>query len=347
MKTLRIATAKPYDVLIGNKILADVGQIIKHIDNYPKVAIITDDIVGALYGKDLTKNLNDEGIDVHSFVFPNGERSKNIEVLGEIYSFLIRQQISRSDLIIAIGGGVVGDLAGFAAASYLWGLDYIQIPTTLIAQTDSSVGGKTAVNLKHGKNLMGLFYQPRLVICDVSLLKEPFLIREGISEVIKYALLADRELFELLERGELNERLEEVVARCVKIKGIFVSQDERDQGKRKLLNLGHTIGHGIEKNSGYKVPHGIAVGIGMAIMLSACVNNGLLDKKVYERYLRLLKKFDLPTSYKDTSLEELTKEAISDKKRSGNDINIVICKDIGNCEVKKIRMDELFHFLSR
>lgn len=347
MKTLRIATAKPYDVLIGNKILADVGQIIKHIDNYPKVAIITDDIVGALYGKDLTKNLNDEGIDVHSFVFPNGERSKNIEVLGEIYSFLIRQQISRSDLIIALGGGVVGDLAGFAAASYLWGLDYIQIPTTLIAQTDSSVGGKTAVNLKHGKNLMGLFYQPRLVICDVSLLKEPFLIREGISEVIKYALLADRELFELLERGELNERLEEVVARCVKIKGIFVSQDERDQGKRKLLNLGHTIGHGIEKNSGYKVPHGIAVGIGMAIMLSACVNNGLLDKKVYERYLRLLKKFDLPTSYKDTSLEELTKEAISDKKRSGNDINIVICKDIGNCEVKKIRMDELFHFLSR
>lgn len=347
MKTLRIATAKPYDVLIGNKILADVGQIIKHIDNYPKVAIITDDIVGALYGKDLTKNLNDEGIDVHSFVFPNGERSKNIEVLGEIYSFLIRQQISRSDLIIALGGGVVGDLAGFAASSYLWGLDYIQIPTTLIAQTDSSVGVKTAVNLKHGKNLMGLFYQPRLVICDVSLLKEPFLIREGISEVIKYALLADRELFELLERGELNERLEEVVARCVKIKGIFVSQDERDQGKRKLLNLGHTIGHGIEKNSGYKVPHGIAVGIGMAIMLSACVNNGLLDKKVYERYLRLLKKFDLPTSYKDTSLEELTKEAISDKKRSGNDINIVICKDIGNCEVKKIRMDELFHFLSR
>lgn len=347
MQELRIATARPYNVLIGKGILSDAGQIIKPLGNYNKTAIITDDQVLKLYAKELKDSLTRRNKEVCIFAFPNGERSKNFTVLKEIYSFLISEEITRSDLIIALGGGVVGDMAGFAAATYLRGIDYIQIPTTLISQTDSSVGGKTAVNLDQGKNLMGLFYQPRLVICDVGLIQETFLFREGVGEVIKYGLLADRSLFELLERGEMEERLEEVVARCVEIKGKLVCADERDLNRRQLLNLGHTLGHGVEKISNYRIPHGIAICIGMAIMLSACVHNGLSDPIIYHRLLKVLEQYNLPSTFEEADLKDLVKAAITDKKRLGDDINIVLCKDIGNCIVQRIPIDELYAFLKK
>lgn len=347
VKTLKIGASHPYDVLIGSDILREAGRYIANIGPYYKVAVISDDITGRLFGSTLQQSLVESGVKACFFSFPNGEKSKNLTTLQDIYSFFIREEISRSDLIVALGGGVVGDLTGFAAATYQRGMDYIQIPTTLISQTDSSVGGKTAVDLPEGKNLCGYFHQPRLVICDVALLREDFLIREGIAEVIKYGLIADPELFEMLERGETTSRLEEIVERCISIKGRIVGSDEWDRGERQLLNLGHTLAHGVEKSSGYTVSHGIAVGIGLSMILSACVGNGLLDHSVLIRLHSLLKQFDLPTTYDRCELKDLLEAAFSDKKRSGADINIIICKEIGDCAIKKIPLDQLEIFIRR
>ena len=347
VKTLKVAASHPYEVLIGSNILGETGNYISKIGKYQKVAVISDDITGRLFGSTIQQSLKKSGVESCFFSFPNGEKSKNLNTLQNIYSFLIREEISRSDLIIALGGGVVGDITGFAAATYLRGMNFVQIPTTLISQTDSSVGGKTAVDLPEGKNLCGYFHPPCLVICDVSLINEDFLIREGISEVIKYSLIADPELFEMLERGETAERLEEIVERCIAIKARIVGGDEWDRGERQLLNLGHTLAHGVEKSSGYTVSHGIAVGIGLSMILSACVGNGLLDSSVLIRLNALLKQFALPTAYEGCELEELLEAAFSDKKRSGADINIIICKAIGNCEIKKIPLGQLDTFVRR
>ncbi|MDD3350728.1 MAG: 3-dehydroquinate synthase [Eubacteriales bacterium] len=347
MKTLEIASSRPYKVLIGSDLLAEVGTQIKKIGEHEKIAVICDDVTAALFGARLKESLEKSGAVACFFSFPNGETSKNITTLQQIYSFLLREEITRSDLIIALGGGVVGDITGFAAATYLRGIDYVQIPTTLISQTDSSVGGKTAVNLPEGKNLCGCFHSPRLVICDTGLLKESFLIREGIAEVIKCALLADPELFSMLENGEVATSLDEIVTRAIAIKGKIVAADEWDVGERQLLNLGHTLGHGVEKCSNFTVPHGIAVAIGMSMILSACVANGLLDESVLKRLHLLYKRFDLPSTYDGATLEEIIRVAFSDKKRFGGDINLIVCSDIGACSIKKMPISQLDAFVRR
>ena len=347
MKSLKINSSQPYQVLIGTEILGNTGQYLREYGTDRKIAVVSDDITGRLFGSAVQKSLSAAGFQNCLFSFPNGEPSKNLTTLREIYSFFAREEISRSDLVIALGGGVVGDLTGFAAATWLRGLDYIQIPTTLISQTDSSVGGKTAVDLPEGKNLCGFFHQPRLVICDVALLKGTALIREGITEVIKYGLLADPELFSLLEEKDVSENLEEIVTRSVSIKSRFVAADEFDRGERQLLNLGHTLGHGVEKCSDYTVPHGVAVGIGLSMMLSVCVGNGLLPASVAARLDALLQKFDLPASYGEAPLSDLLSAAFSDKKRIGSDINIIICTGIGTCAIKKIPLDQLEAFIRR
>ena len=347
MRTLQIASSHPYEVLIGSEILGDTGNHIKKIGEYPKVAVISDDVTGRLFGSTLKDSLTKSGIAACFFSFPNGEKSKNLDTLKQIYSFLVREEITRSDLIIALGGGVVGDITGFAAATYLRGVDYIQIPTTLISQTDSSVGGKTAVNLPEGKNLCGCFHSPKLVLCDTALLKAPFLIREGIAEVIKCGLLADPELFSMLENGAAETKLEELVTRSISIKGRIVAGDEWDRGERQLLNLGHTLGHGVEKLSGFTVPHGIAVGIGLSMILSACAANGLLESSVLKRLHLLFERFDLPSVYEGATLSEIIEVAFSDKKRFGEEINLIICTGIGTCSIKKMPIIQLDAFVRR
>ncbi len=347
MRRVRIGAKAPYDVLIQEGILDEAGRWINQCANFDKAAVITDDAVSALYGDRLMSGLLRQGIDARLFAFPEGENSKNPDVIKKIYSFLMREEITRGDIIIAFGGGVPGDVAGFAAATYLRGLPYVQIPTTLISQTDSSVGGKTAVNLTEGKNLMGQFHQPLLVICDPGLLNDPFIIKGGVTEVIKYGLIADEDLFSLIEQGKLVERLEEIIERCVSIKGAIVSEDEYDRGKRQLLNLGHTFGHGVEKLSKYSITHGMAVGIGTAMMLSICVREGILDPQVEKRFLRLLKLFDLPASFEGASLKEIASAAVNDKKRTGDDMNIVVCEGIGKCRIRKIKAESLLDFVGR
>ncbi len=347
MRRVRIDAKSPYDVLIQRGILDEAGRWIKQYAGFDKAAIVTDDAVWALYGDRLMSGFLKQGIDARLFAFPEGEKSKNPDIIKKIYSFLIREEITRGDIIIAFGGGVPGDTAGFAAATYLRGLSYVQIPTTLIAQTDSSIGGKTGVNLTEGKNLMGLFHQPLLVICDPELVNDPFVIKGGVTEVIKYGLIANENLFSLIEQGKLMEDPEETIESCVRIKGSLVSEDEHDRGRRQLLNLGHTFGHGIERLSNYSISHGEAVGIGIAIMLSLCVRDGILDPNVERRFLGLLKQFDLPASFQGAGLKEIASASVNDKKRTGDDMNIVICEGIGKCRIRKIKAESLQDFVGR
>ena len=237
MKTIDIRTGAPYQVLVGRDILKSAGVKILEIKSYKKIAVITDDIVYKLHGKTLKESLNLSGLSYEFFVFPNGEASKCQDTLNRIYEFLTLSGISRSDLIVAFGGGVVGDMAGFAASTYLRGVDYIQIPTTLIAQTDSSVGGKTAIDTPLGKNLVGAFYQPKLVLCDVDLLSTlpDSVFNAAMAEVIKYALLTESDLFSVLENKSIQDCLEDVVNRCIQIKADVVAGDEFDKGNRMTL----------------------------------------------------------------------------------------------------------------
>lgn len=347
MKTIEISTGRPYQVLVGRDIIKEAGIRIKGIKDYKKVVVITDDLVYRLHGDTLKESLTHAGFNYEFFFFDHGEKSKNITTLNKIYEFLTLYGVSRSDLIVAFGGGVVGDVAGFAAATYLRGLDYIQIPTTLIAQTDSSVGGKTAIDTPLGKNLVGAFYQPRLVICDTNLLKTlpRFVFNAAMAEVVKYALLSDSDLFSLLETTSIEDSIEEVVERCICIKASIVSEDEFDTGKRMILNLGHTMGHAVENHSQYAVSHGEGVSIGMAIMLKACVKHHLLEESVYQRFLALSAKFDLPTHYDKATMKELTQIAFHDKKRKDDHISIVICEGIGKCKGKSIPLEQLYEFV--
>jgi len=347
MKTIDIRTGAPYQVLVGRDILKSAGVKILEIKSYKKIAVITDDIVYKLHGKTLKESLNLSGLSYEFFVFPNGEASKCQDTLNRIYEFLTLSGISRSDLIVAFGGGVVGDMAGFAASTYLRGVDYIQIPTTLIAQTDSSVGGKTAIDTPLGKNLVGAFYQPKLVLCDVDLLSTlpDSVFNAAMAEVIKYALLTESDLFSVLENKSIQDCLEDVVNRCIQIKADVVAGDEFDKGNRMLLNLGHTLGHSVENHSQYTVSHGEGVAIGMTIMLKACVKQGLLAESIYQRFLNLLEKFSLPTEYENASLKELANIAFHDKKRENDSISIIICEGIGQCRGEKIKLNELYDFI--
>ena len=248
MKKITVNASERYDVIIGRGILADCADLIKDVTAAAKFAIITDDIVNPLYCEAVTNSLKNAGFEVCRYVIPNGEPSKCSAVLNDVYDFLSKNCITRSDCIIALGGGVVGDLTGFAAATYLRGFDLIQIPTTLLAQVDSSIGGKTAIDLPSGKNLVGAFKQPNLVICDIDTLKtlKEETIVDGMGEVIKYGMIKSAELFEILDNhtlADIDEVLEDIIYRCISIKKSVVETDEFDRGERMLLNFGHTLGH--------------------------------------------------------------------------------------------------------
>lgn len=337
MKTIRVNASKAYDVLIGCKLFENIGkQLLVTLKRSCKIAIISDSNVFPLYGAQVTERLKESGFEVISFVLPAGEASKNANTYLSILNFLAENRLTRTDAILALGGGVTGDITGFAAATYLRGIDYIQVPTTLLAMVDSSVGGKTAIDLPVGKNLVGAFYQPNLVICDLDALNTlpQSVFCDGCAEVIKYGVLYDEQLFSHLEAAGLAFDRETVISRCVELKRDVVTEDEFDNGARQKLNLGHTIGHSIEAQSNFTITHGQAVAMGMAIISKACC------KPIYDRLVAVLEKFRLPTATVFTA-KQLSVSAMSDKKRSGGTVNLIVPKKIGECVILPTPTDTL------
>ena len=340
MKIVTVNASRQYDIHIGSGLLSSLGVLAGKLGSAEAVCIVSDSNVWPLYGEAASGSLANAGFRVVSYVFPAGEESKNGQTYLELLNFLAESKLTRSDLIVALGGGVVGDLAGFAAATYLRGIRFIQVPTTLLAAVDSSVGGKTAIDLPAGKNLAGAFSQPSLVLCDTDTLDSlpEDIFRDGCAEVIKYGILYDPQLFSELEESGLCFHRERVITRCVELKRDVVMEDEFDTGSRMKLNLGHTIGHGVEARSNFSLSHGKAVAIGMAMVsrASGCRDTG--------RILSLLARFGLPAAT-DFPADELYAYTLSDKKRSGGTVNLIIPKAIGDCAIVPTPVENLKSFI--
>ena len=346
MKTVHIDASRSYDVRIGRGLLDDCGRQIAERVRCASAAVVADDTVYALYGERVCASLEAAGVRTVCYVFPHGEKSKNLLEYAKILNFLAENRVTRADALIALGGGVTGDLGGFAAATYLRGIPFVQLPTTLLAAVDSSVGGKTAVDLPAGKNLAGAFYQPELVLCDLdtldSLPREIFL--DGCAEVIKYAVLGSRELFALLADSPSGKGLEEVTARCVEMKRDFVQSDELDRGARQMLNLGHTFGHAVEASSRFTLSHGKSVAIGMAMILRAACSRGLCSAETRDAVIALLQRYGLPTECPYPA-DMLLGALSADKKIFGTRLNLVVPTDIGACRLLPVGVDELSGWL--
>lgn len=346
MKTVHIDASRSYDVRIGRGLLDDCGRQIAERVRCASAAVVADDTVYALYGERVCASLEAAGVRTVCYVFPHGEKSKNLLEYAKILNFLAENRVTRADALIALGGGVTGDLGGFAAATYLRGIPFVQLPTTLLAAVDSSVGGKTAVNLPAGKNLAGAFYQPELVLCDLdtldSLPREIFL--DGCAEVIKYAVLGSRELFALLADIPSGKGLEEVTARCVEMKRDFVQSDELDRGARQMLNLGHSFGHAVEASSRFTLSHGKSVAIGMAMILRAACSRGLCSAETRDAVIALLQRYGLPTECPYPA-DMLLGALSADKKIFGTRLNLVVPTDIGACRLLPVGVDELSGWL--
>ena len=339
METVTVHASKTYDVMIGSGLLADAIKCLSPILSGGAAMIVSDDRVFPLYGKTLLSALQANGIKAASFVFANGESSKNADTYIALLNAMAENGMTRTDTVIALGGGVTGDMAGFAAATYMRGINFVQVPTTVLAAVDSSVGGKTAIDLKAGKNLAGVFYQPDLVLCDISTFDtlDGSVFTDGIAEIIKHAILADGELKQLLAYP-IQSNLEAVVAHNVRIKRDVVEEDEREAGKRKLLNLGHTVGHALEILSGFQLTHGQAVSIGTCIMARICAKSGVCKPSVAEEIIALCKFHGLPTDTSYTA-RQIADIARLDKKRKSDDITLIWIEDFGRCVLRDIRMD--------
>ncbi len=347
MTTVKVNASTAYDIIIGTGLLDRCGELTAKVIKPCRACIVSDDTVASLYLERAERSLNATGFDTVSFVFPHGEASKSMQTLVELLEFLAENRLTRSDCMIALGGGVVGDMCGFASAVYLRGIRFVQIPTTLLSAVDSSVGGKTGVDLRAGKNLAGAFHQPSLVICDYSTLDTlpPKIFADGCAEVIKYGVINDRAFFERLSDG-IREHIEDVIADSVRNKRDVVEEDEFDTGKRQLLNLGHTIGHAIEVCSELEISHGSAVSIGMVIVMRAAVREGLCQKEELDKLIALLKKQGLPTECAFTA-QQLTAVATADKKRAGDSINLVVPYAIGDTRLLKLPVLELCTFIAK
>lgn len=347
MKSVSVKTSHPYEVLVGNGLLAQSGQLIAKRIKPCIAAVIADDTVDVLFGNTVEISLKKAGFQVCRIVFSHGETSKNLSTLSAVLEQLAENQITRTDLIVALGGGVTGDLAGFAAAVYLRGVRFVQIPTTFLAAIDSSVGGKTAVDLAAGKNLAGAFWQPELVICDCESLKmlpqQYFL--DGMGEAVKYGMAFDKTLLPLLG-DDVSIRLPEIITRCVAIKADVVAQDERDIGQRRKLNFGHTVGHAIERCSNFSITHGQAVAIGMVIITRACVKKGITSPKTLETLLNTLTACGLPMVC-EYNVEALAEAALGDKKRHGDRLALILPTMVGDCTVQDIAIDALKEWIKQ
>ncbi len=350
MQTIHVNASEKYDVVIGRGLLDECGERIKAVTKASKIALISDDTVSRLYGDRAAASLEKAGFTVERFTFLHGEASKCLNVLGEMFDFLADVHMTRTDAVVALGGGVTGDMAGLASAVFLRGMDFVQIPTTLLAQVDSSVGGKTAIDIKAGKNLVGAFKQPKLVICDIDVLstlpEDTFI--DGMGEVIKYGMIKSADLFRKLSAHDLSNIsgiLEDVIAECVSIKRDVVENDEFDTGERMLLNFGHTLAHSIEQYYDYKgISHGKAVAVGMKMITDIAEKNGMCRAGLTAELRECLKKYKLDIEV-GPKPAELGEASLNDKKRAGSNIRIIVCSDVGVSEIKKISVSEFTELL--
>ena len=348
MQTLRVnLPGREYDIKIEKGILDSAGELIAEVHKKCKVAVITDSIVGSLYGDRLLTSLKNSGFEPFMVTVPAGESSMSMEMLEFLYGELLKNGLTRTDLIVALGGGVVGDLTGFCAATLLRGIPFVQIPTTLLAQVDSSVGGKVAVNLPHGKNLVGAFYQPKMVIID-TLCLETLTDRnfsDGMAEVIKYGIILDEELFCRLEgapsRADMMEIIDDVVFRCCDLKRIVVEDDETDIGGRMILNFGHTFGHAIEKKYNFTdYTHGEAVAAGMVMAAELGEKWGITLDNSSERIRNLIRKFNLPEDV-EIDKQSLADAVAVDKKGKGRMVALIIPEKIGKVIIKETEKNSI------
>ncbi|MCL2827141.1 MAG: 3-dehydroquinate synthase [Oscillospiraceae bacterium] len=328
---------RAYNIYIGQGILSRSGDLIREIFSGKRAALLSDETVWAIYGQTIMASLEQMGITAIPILLPPGEASKSLSNLESVLEQMAAARLTRSDLLIALGGGVIGDLGGFAASVYMRGIDYVQIPTTLLSQVDSSVGGKTAVNLAHGKNLAGAFWQPRLVILDTDTLDSlsPREFAGGMAEVIKYGVLADPILFDQLARiggrPGIEPALPGIIRQCCAIKAAFVERDELDRGERMLLNLGHTFGHAIERHGEYtRFLHGEAVALGMVFAARYSEALGFARPGIAREIRNLLADFDLPM---DTAIpiEAIISHISLDKKATGDTLRLILIREIGDC----------------
>ena len=348
MKTVHVSTGKPYDIFIERGIIDCCGEYVKRLSNAEKVVVVTDSNVAQHYQWRVLNSLSKQNIEVKTHIFPAGEESKHLGTIQNIYKVLADFRMTRKDVIVALGGGVCGDMAGFAAATYLRGIDFIQVPTSLLAQVDSSVGGKTGVDLPQGKNLVGAFHQPIGVLIDpdtLNTLPDRF-ISDGMAEVIKYGCIKDAAFFENLESVDAMSHIEDVIETCVSIKRDVVSRDEREAGERMLLNFGHTLGHAIEKIYNFTgITHGMAVAVGMVLIGRAGEKQGITPKGTADRIAELCEKYELPTE-DDAAFADMAEAAMGDKKTAGSSINLVLLKGIGDSVIYPLPLDELEDFIT-
>jgi 3-dehydroquinate synthase len=331
-----------YSVVIGGGL--DYGKLALTAKKPCKAVIVSDDNVFPLYGDAALGSFRESGYQASSYILKNGEGSKNLNTVAELLGFLANEKVKRGDKLVALGGGVVGDITGFVSAIYLRGIDYIQIPTTILAAVDSSVGGKTGVDLSSGKNLVGAFHQPVIVLCDTNVFATlpKAVYADGMAEVIKHGMIADREM--LLSLNDLSPG--EICRRNVAIKARLVEQDEFDTGTRRLLNFGHTVGHAVEAVSNYRVSHGSAVAVGMAVITRAVERSALTDSACQGDLIRALEAYGLPTCC-DYPAKELAAAALHDKKRSGGTVTLVIPKKTGQAELCDIPVEQLEEFIAK
>lgn len=341
LREIKVDCGAPYGVLIGNGILSGASEYISARVKAERYCIVSDDNVAPVYADALLRSLEETGAEAHLFVFAHGEDNKTLDTVGQILEYLANASFTRSDCLIALGGGIVGDVCGFAASVYMRGIRFVQIPTTLLAAVDSSVGGKTGVNLLGYKNQVGAFWQPSLVLCDPETFRTlpDAEYRNGMAEVIKYAAICDVGLVDIL-----NGDVCDIIARCVAIKSDIVSRDERDTGERMLLNFGHTFGHAVECVSNERVPHGMAVAIGMMSAAVMAEKAGIAEAGTAERLAAVLTAHGLPLSADEYPSDQLYRAMLNDKKRADGMITLVLPEKFGRCILKKVTVEELGRF---
>jgi len=346
---------RSYPIYFGYENLAELGKVIREFAFSDRISVVTNPEVARLFFNTVERGLRDAGFSVFPIEIPDGESSKSLEWTSIIYDKLVSLKMDRKSVLVALGGGVVGDITGFVAATFLRGIPYIQVPTTLLAQVDSSVGGKTGVNHSKGKNLIGAFYQPSLVFIDVNTLKtlpkSEFI--SGLAEVIKYGIIWDSDLFEDLENnmerilGLDQKYILKIVKRCCSIKAKIVEEDEKESGLRSILNFGHTIGHAIEALTGYKsYKHGEAVAIGMVTAAHLSVEMSACNKDVFRRVKALIQRAGLPTDLPEFSIDEYVSVIKLDKKMGSNKVKFVLVEDIGRVKFTDLTAEDISRYLN-
>ncbi len=340
---MRKLSVKGNDILIEKGLISSVGALSKSVLKGRMITLISDSNVYKIYGDDVKADLENCGYEVYTYIFPAGESSKTTSTVVDMVEFMAEKGLTREDGVVALGGGVVGDMAGFAAAVYLRGIKFVQVPTTLLAQVDSSVGGKTAVDLPQGKNLCGAFHQPSLVVIDPNVLDtlSEHYFADGMGEVIKYGCIKSENLFKRLEKENAKDFIDDMIFECVDIKRAVVENDEKEHGERALLNFGHTCGHAIEKLWNFEtVSHGEAVGIGMVMISQVGENMGITAKGTTERIASLLEKYGLKTVDTHTDAE-IVSAMNADKKRTGTGIKFVMLNSIGDSFINPVKTEDI------